>query len=135
MSVVYKLHHTTEPHVFVGSTTNLKRRMIEHKYNCQNVLSEKYNYSLPSCIRNNGGLDKFKVEVLEEVKAREQVKLRLDFWMNELKPDLNKFLNLSQTKLNIKRREEKTTCPHCNNEYHKSNMRRHMRRKHKDYDL
>lgn len=58
---------------YVGSTANWKLRHTEHKYNCNNESSKRYNRKIYQTIRENGGWDNFK---MIQVGTREQLKKR-----------------------------------------------------------
>jgi len=58
---------------YVGSTANWKQRHHDHKSNCYNEKSRKYNTKLYQTIRENGGWDNFK---MIQVGTREQLKKR-----------------------------------------------------------
>ena len=53
--------------VYVGSTTNFNRRTIEHKTDCSNVNSKRYNLRVYSTIRANGGFDNFEICVIDTI--------------------------------------------------------------------
>ena len=56
-SSIYKLccKDTDIKDIYVGSTTNFKRRKGDHKYNCNNEKSLKHNIYVYQFIRENGG--------------------------------------------------------------------------------
>ena len=58
---------------YVGSTANWKERHRDHKSNCTNENSTKYNTKVYKTIRENGGWDNFK---MIEIGTREQLTFR-----------------------------------------------------------
>jgi len=56
---------------YIGSTLNIKDRIINHRYDCNNEFSKKgnknikYNYKLYKYIRENGGFKSFEFEILD----------------------------------------------------------------------
>jgi hypothetical protein len=65
--VVYKL--SVGEMVYIGSTYDLRKRVREHKSDCFNSNSNKYNKPLYKYIRDNHiDFDEVKIEVLEEVQ-------------------------------------------------------------------
>jgi hypothetical protein len=59
---IYCLHNEDLPEYYVGHTVNLYHRWHSHKTDSKNKNSKVYKY-----IRNNGGADNFKMEVLDEI--------------------------------------------------------------------
>jgi hypothetical protein len=51
--------------VYVGHTTNFVRRKYDHKHTCTNTTSDSYNCKLYEVIRNNGGWDNWKMEIVD----------------------------------------------------------------------
>lgn len=66
---VYKISSKNEniPQCYIGSTTNLKKRLYNHRNSTNNEKNNNYNMELYKFIRNNGGFDEFKFEILEEL--------------------------------------------------------------------
>jgi len=55
--------------VYIGSTTNYKRRISEHMGRCKNENDDAYNKPLYKYIREQGGIDNFEFEIIEEVEC------------------------------------------------------------------
>lgn len=78
-SFVYKLYCDGIDEVYIGSSKNtLCKRYGDHKYNCNNKGCPKYNQSKYKFIRENGGFDKWKMEVLEEYINIDEIDLLLE---------------------------------------------------------
>ena len=55
------------PKKYIGITSNVNFRKTEHKSNCNNATSPRYNYNLYQYIRNNGGWNTFIFSVIQEL--------------------------------------------------------------------
>jgi hypothetical protein len=77
--------------IYIGHTTDLRRRRYEHKSKCHNENNKEYNLKIYQIIRKNGGwinwtliqIECFVCENVNEARARER------YWIEELKPSLN----------------------------------------------
>ena len=60
---IYKIvcKDTNVKEIYVGSTSNFKRRGWDHKGNCNNPKLHKYNYKVYKYIRANGNWDNWEV--------------------------------------------------------------------------
>jgi hypothetical protein len=76
---------------YVGHSTNIKQRNIEHKYSCNNENSKSYNIKLYTFIRENGGWDNWEIIEIEEYPCdnKKQALCRENYWCFELKSSLN----------------------------------------------
>ena len=73
-SVIYKLCCTdpTVEEVYVGSTTNFRKRKNQHKECCTNVNSKKHAYPVYNYIRENGGWENWDMVQVAEVNAKDK---------------------------------------------------------------
>ena len=63
---------------YIGSTTNLKRRMRQHRHSCNNINSKEYNINIYKFIRQNGGYNNFYFEILQnEIEFNNKNELRI----------------------------------------------------------
>ena len=98
---IYKIIHIN-PEVnlsYVGHTTNFIQRKREHK-SCANNNKE---LNLYTTINANGGWGNFKMIFVEKFKCanRREAEAREQFWMDELKPNMNSnFAQRSQKEYN-----------------------------------
>lgn len=71
-SVIYKLCCTdpTIKAVYIGSTTNFRKRKNQHKECCTNASSKKHGYPVYTYIRENGGWLNWDMVQVAEVKAK-----------------------------------------------------------------
>ena len=76
-SCVYKISCKDEniKEVYIGSTTNLNMRKLQHKYRCNNEKDKKYNYNVYNFIRSNGGYDNWQFDVLEQLNCNNKTEL------------------------------------------------------------
>jgi len=92
-SKIYKIYCEDEgvDEFYIGSSANLKVRINNHKTDCHNINSEKYNRKLYTYIRANFGFENFIVKTLERFPCENELALRQreQKWINELKPTLN----------------------------------------------
>ena len=67
LGVIYLIKHKTcdDKKVYIGSTTNLKKRINKHRYDCNNEKSKNYNLKLYQYIRENGGFNEYEFIILE----------------------------------------------------------------------
>ena len=75
-------------HLYIGSTEDLEQRTRKHTSNSN--LGTK-TFKLYNTIRDNGGIDNWKLEVMESgtVETRFEIKSRERYYYDELSPDLN----------------------------------------------
>ena len=76
-SVVYKIC-CKDPEIkdiYVGSTTNFKRRMSNHKTNCNNEKNKHYNYPVYRFIRDHGGFNNWSVVKIRDVVCKDKYEL------------------------------------------------------------
>ena len=64
-SCIYKIWKDT--FIYIGSTSNFKRRMSEHKSACNNINSKIHHLKIYQTIRLHGGWDKFEKLVVQNV--------------------------------------------------------------------
>ena len=55
--------------VYIGSTRDIKYRMRKHKARCYNINNNCYNLKVYKYIRDNGGWDEWKYEIVDEVEV------------------------------------------------------------------
>ena len=67
-TIIYKIvcNDLNIKDLYVGHTTDFKRRKSEHKLNCNNQKSEKYNMKIYKVIRNNQGWDNWSMIEIEK---------------------------------------------------------------------
>ena len=67
-TVIYKIccKNIDITDIYVGHTTNIKKRIRHHKDSCNYSKDKHYHYKVYDFIRNNGGWDNWEIIVLEE---------------------------------------------------------------------
>jgi predicted GIY-YIG superfamily endonuclease len=76
---IYCLHNENVPEYYVGHTVDLNQRWHKHKNTCK-----KKNYKVYQYIRDNGGIDNFKMEVLYETYCSLEEAAKLERYYTEL---------------------------------------------------
>jgi len=93
---IYKIFskNKDDPNVYIGSTKNFKKRMNQHKSDCNNEKSHCHNLFLYNYIRSHGGWDSFDSEIIYEFECEDnKQKLQIEqeyinrysFGLNSLK--------------------------------------------------
>ena len=63
---VYKIQHKTNPSlIYIGSTDNFEKRVINHKTDCYNKNCHEYNLKKYKIIRDCGGFDAFDIQIID----------------------------------------------------------------------
>lgn len=57
----------SKDYIYVGSSTNFRQRIIQHKHSCNKINNKLYGYPLYKYIRENGDFDNFQFDILERV--------------------------------------------------------------------
>lgn len=67
-TIIYKLccKNPEIKDIYVGHTTDFRRRKWQHKSHCNNEHSEKYNFNVYKFIRDNGNWDNWDMIMIEE---------------------------------------------------------------------
>jgi len=105
---------------YVGKTTNFRKRVKEHKNNCNNKNRKCYNLKLYEFIRENKGWDNFDmIEIEKGEYDKKDSAIRERYWFEELNATLNSLIP-SRTREEFKK------------EYYDKN-REIINEKHKEY--
>jgi hypothetical protein len=140
---VYKLCCDGIDDFYIGSTFDMKKRKRDHKTDCNNPKSEKYNIKVYKYIRENKGFENWKFEILVEKEFENKTALRIKEkeCMNLLKPALNmcsayqtkEEYEIQQKEKSAKRFAIKIDCA-CGMKTDKNNKSRHEKsKKHQKY--
>jgi hypothetical protein len=90
-SVIYKIYNDNCDDFYIGSSCEYKKRVNSHKKVCNELNHKNYNVKLYKFIRDNGGIDAWKFEVLDEVSVNnhgELHKIEQDY-IDTMRPQLN----------------------------------------------
>jgi hypothetical protein len=72
--VIYNICQKSDPSMmYIGSSTNFKRRKAQHIKNTKNRVSKAYNYPLYQYIRNSGGWDNFEISIYLEFPCNSKI--------------------------------------------------------------
>ncbi len=135
---VYKLCCDDVNEFYIGSSFDMRDRKYKHKSNCNNSNSKKYNYKVYKYIRDNGGYENWKYEILEEgeFKNKKELQIKEQECIKLLKPSLNSYnayqteeeLNIQQKAVDDKRLATKINCA-CGGKTDKLHKSGHEKRK------
>ena len=99
-TVIYKIQHQEKPEMlYIGSTTNFVKRKSQHKNRCDNEDDKRHNLKLYKLIRDNGGLECFKMLEIKKFpcenrteahQEEDRVYLEMKANMNDRRPHRNK---------------------------------------------
>jgi hypothetical protein len=80
--------------LYVGSTTDFRKRKNEHKRSCNNANKKDYNYKIYQTIRLNGGWENWSMILIESYPCNNglEARRRERYWYEELKPSMNTIL-------------------------------------------
>jgi group I intron endonuclease len=106
---VYKLTNDVNDKIYIGSCKQpyLAGRFSGHKKSCQDITGRR-NSKLYSHMREIG-IDHFKIELIENVNCEtiSQLREREQYWITQLKPELNMFNAIAMDKEYYKERVDK----------------------------
>ena len=92
-SIIYKLccKDINIKEIYIGSTTNFKRRKCEHKSTCNNSNNKNYNLNVYQYIRANGNWDNWDMIIIEKFECNDKLELhkRERYWLENLQASLN----------------------------------------------
>ena len=92
-SVIYRIiNKETQETLYVGSTTNYRKRMTDHKSRCHNPKATHYNYPIYQHIRELGGWDAIlhiTVEEFNNCESKIDLFKREQEWIDEFKSTKN----------------------------------------------
>jgi len=74
-TIIYKLVHKddlNDENIYTGHTTEMTKRKAEHKSNCNNPNSDKYNQKNYKYIRENGGWDEWLMIEIEKYPCKDK---------------------------------------------------------------
>jgi hypothetical protein len=76
--VIYKIvcNDLDVKDVYVGHTTDFRKRKSEHKTNCNNENGKKYNFKVYSVVRENGGWSNWSIIEIEKYSCNDSNEAR-----------------------------------------------------------
>lgn len=73
---VYMIQHKTNPSlIYIGNTDDIDKKICKHRSECYNQNHKPYDYKLNKIIRDNGGWDAFKVQIIDAVITEDRIPL------------------------------------------------------------
>jgi len=107
--IIYKIFCKNEEikDCYIGSTTNLKRRILDHKSHCNNEKSKKYNNYKYIFIRENGGWDNWDYSIICKCTKEDRYKIERWYIENEKFSNLNKSIPTRTNKEYYQKNKEK----------------------------
>lgn len=87
----YKIAIKDTKYCYIGSTTNLNRRLNSHKNSCHNYLQPNYHFKLYEVIREHGGWQNVEYSIvgLHEVETRCDAMVQEQKYIVQHKANLN----------------------------------------------
>jgi hypothetical protein len=145
--IIYKLYckNNEIKDCYIGSTGNIKTRIKEHKYSCNNENLKKYNQYKYVYIRENGGFDNWDFKILCKCPKDDRYKMERWYIENCKESNLNKsiptrthkeYYNKNKDKIKEKYKEYKKEYYQKNKEYKKEYREKNKEKKkeyHKEY--
>ena len=73
---VYMIQHKTDASlIYIGNTDDIDKKICKHRSECYNENHKPYDYKLNKMIRDNGGWDAFKVQIIDAVITEDRLPL------------------------------------------------------------
>lgn len=94
-TIIYLMYHKddeTKQNSYIGSTTNMAKRLYHHKYVCNHPHIKGHNTKKYQYIRENGGMDNWVIDELEKYPCnnKREKEEREQHWIHTYKCVLNK---------------------------------------------
>ena len=76
---------------YIGSTCDVRQRMLGHKSDCNNQNNKRYNFMVYKFIRANGGWNNWVMVQIEpfSCNSKKELETRERYWIELLKGKLN----------------------------------------------
>lgn len=87
----YKIAIKDTKHCYIGSTTNLNKRLNSHKNSCYNYLQPNYHFKLYEVIREHGGWQNVICSIVgsQQVENRSEAMIQEQKYIVQHKANLN----------------------------------------------
>lgn len=151
-TIIYKIvcNDASITDMYIGHTTDFRRRKNHHKSDCNNSNNKNYNYKIYQIIRANGGWDNWAIVQIEiypcsdgnEARARERYWFDIfSLQLNTIKPytteeELKEYNDALKEHIRQQQREyydaHKSTRLQYQKKYYDEH-REHIRQQHKEY--
>jgi predicted GIY-YIG superfamily endonuclease len=90
-AIIYKICNTDETLVYIGSTTDYRKRKSKHKSTCNNENCKEYIFYVYQMIRENGGWEAFEMKPVKEFPCENKIQLIVE--EERIRKELNANLN------------------------------------------
>jgi len=90
--------------LYVGSTTDFRRRKATHKNKCNNENDKNYNLKVYTMIRENGGWKAFEIKPYQEFPCESSLQLQIQ--EEKVRKELNANLNMIKAYTSKEERKE-----------------------------
>ena len=101
-TIIYKLccKDLSITDIYIGHTTDFRKRKNQHKTDCNNQKTKKYNLKVYQFIRDNGNWNNWDMIEIERFEAIDgnDAKKKERYWIEELKATLNSEIPLRTNK-------------------------------------
>ncbi len=93
IGIIYKLYCDGIKDFYIGSSFDMKVRKQQHKTKCNNPKLKEYNRKVYQYIRENGGFDNWKFEILveKEFENKNALRIKEQECLKLFKPSLNSY--------------------------------------------
>tara|TARA_R110002153_G_scaffold49949_1_gene140785 strand:+ start:76 stop:570 length:495 start_codon:yes stop_codon:yes gene_type:complete len=100
---------------YIGSTWDMKDRLIKHASNCYNENSKDYNYPIYKYIRENGGFHTFTMRVIDSGECEDETELHCaeQFYI-DIAGGIENLLNEKDALVDKEKRKEKQDIDNIN---------------------
>jgi len=90
--IIYKIEAIDNKDlIYIGSTSNFIKRRSDHKSRCNNPKDQAHNFKLYRMIREHGGWDNFKCEIIKAYPSQNKKELFIE--EEKYRQNLNSTLN------------------------------------------
>jgi predicted GIY-YIG superfamily endonuclease len=90
--IIYKIEAIDNKDlIYIGSTSNFIKRRSDHKSRCNNPKDQAHNFKLYRMIREHGGWDAFKCEIIKAFPSQNKKELLTE--EEKYRKNLNSTLN------------------------------------------
>ena len=132
---IYKLVHKEDydnQNIYIGTTTNFRKRKNEHKSRIQKIGNEHYNQQKYVFIRENGGWDMWDMIEIEKYSCNDkrEAETRERYWIDYYKSNLNRYIPTRS--MNEWHKDNKESRSLKCKEYNEKN-REHLKLKKREY--
>ena len=90
--------------LYIGSTTDFRKRKGRHKYNCNNETSKVYSTPVYVMIRANGGWDAFEMKPVKEYPCENKIQIIIE--EERIRKEMDANLNAKKAHITEEEKQE-----------------------------